>query len=277
MSELRWIPLPSGEYKMGSGLPGQAYTLLVCYDGAALEAWSNDPDNQYDDGSPRHVEEIGIGDYRLCQRTTTPQPTPMPVPDWSQAPAWAQWWARDCNGKAHWFEREPSWIELDGEWGLPVKWNVMVDDSFDGHTTLQQRTTTPRPTPAQGDGAPDDVLHWLDVVTTAILERQEQYSPTVGIAASALVDWMLEQRTTTPQPMPTPDWSKAPEWAMWWALEPDGNINWHKNEPQVVFFYWFSEGRMQRVVGGFIAIPIGIDWRTLKQQRPPAPRAAHVP
>lgn len=48
--------------------------------------------------------------------------------------------------------------------------------------------------PATADGVPEDVLHWLDVVTTAILDRHEQYSPAIGIAASALVDWMLEQR-----------------------------------------------------------------------------------
>lgn len=51
---------------------------------------------------------------------------------------------------------------------------------------------------ATADGVPEDVLHWLVVVTTAILDRHEQYSPAIGIAASALVDWMLEQRRAAP-------------------------------------------------------------------------------
>lgn len=83
--QVDWTPLPDGEYEMPSSIPNRSYTLLVCYDGAELEAWSNDPDNQYDDGSPRHVEEIGIGDMRLCRRTPTPQPMPSDAQE-------------DCNG-----------------------------------------------------------------------------------------------------------------------------------------------------------------------------------
>ena len=42
--------------------------------------------------------------------------------------------------------------------------------------------------------ADENVLHWVDVVTTAVLDRQDEWRPEVGIAASALVDWMLEQQ-----------------------------------------------------------------------------------
>lgn len=68
--------------------------------------------------------------------------------------------------------------------------------------------------------------------------------------------------------MPPIDWSKAPEWAQWGAIEPDGNVSWHETEPQVVLFYWFGDGRNERAIGVFIDIPLGVDWRLLKFQRP---------
>lgn len=68
---------------------------------------------------------------------------------------------------------------------------------------------------------------------------------------------------------PVPDWSKAPEWAQWWAIDPDCNVTWHKKEPEVIFWYWFSEGG-ETDVGNFVDIPLGIDWRTLKEKRPDA-------
>jgi len=35
-------------------------------------------------------------------------------PDWSKAPAWANWWAVDINGSAFWYAKEPV-PELDDE------------------------------------------------------------------------------------------------------------------------------------------------------------------
>lgn len=60
----------------------------------------------------------------------------------------------------------------------------------------QQLATLRAATPVGGgEGVSDEnVLHWVDVVTTAVLDRQDEWRSEVGIAASALVDWMLEQR-----------------------------------------------------------------------------------
>lgn len=60
-----WEPVSDGEYAM-QGFSG-TYTLAVSHDGKELEAWSNAVDNQYKDGTPRDIEEIGIGEYRLCR------------------------------------------------------------------------------------------------------------------------------------------------------------------------------------------------------------------
>lgn len=68
--------------------------------------------------------------------------------------------------------------------------------------------------------------------------------------------------------LPQPDWADVPEWAQWGAIEPDGNVSWHETEPQVVLFYWFGDGRNERAIGVFVDIPLGIDWRLLKFQRP---------
>lgn len=78
MTRQEWKPLADGKYQMPGFLPGYTYTLNVTGDGADLEAWSNDPANKLNDGSPLRVEEIGIGDYRLCQLVEVPEPTSVP-------------------------------------------------------------------------------------------------------------------------------------------------------------------------------------------------------
>lgn len=61
-----FVPLPDGEYTM-QGWGDHTYTLFVSCDGAELEAWGDDDENKYKDGSPKRVEEIGVGEYRLCR------------------------------------------------------------------------------------------------------------------------------------------------------------------------------------------------------------------
>lgn len=43
----------------------------------------------------------------------------QPEPDWSQAPAWAQWWAVDGSGKAFWYETEPKCSNKWPGWFAP--------------------------------------------------------------------------------------------------------------------------------------------------------------
>lgn len=70
---------------------------------------------------------------------------------------------------------------------------------------------------------------------------------------------------------PKPDWSQAPEWANWWAVDGNG-ATWYEYEPiadrlgdWTVGNDWDDMGQWDSA--GDIEIPIGIDWRTLKEQR----------
>lgn len=62
-------------------------------------------------------------------------------PDWSKAPEWAQYWAQNANGAAHWWSDTPS--EGDRTW-TGYK-NVAPDVSFcpDWHDSLQERPVDP--------------------------------------------------------------------------------------------------------------------------------------
>jgi hypothetical protein len=65
---------------------------------------------------------------------------------------------------------------------------------------------------------------------------------------------------------PMPDWSQAPDWAMWWSVDAYSEVSWHEMEPKLDGTTWWAERRYQR--DGRIIIPLGIDWRTTLQQRP---------
>lgn len=56
-----WEPVPDGEYQLPTG-----HVLNVCFRGEELEQWHLA--NLYKDGSPKDVEEITLGEYRLFHR-----------------------------------------------------------------------------------------------------------------------------------------------------------------------------------------------------------------
>ena len=71
------------------------------------------------------------------------------------------------------------------------------------------------------------------------------------------------------------DWSIAPTWAQWWAVDPDGICHWFNNEPILTEFvshrneiapHWSHYGSKQSTYDA-INIPLGIDWRLLKEMR----------
>lgn len=67
-----------------------------------------------------------------------------------------------------------------------------------------------------------------------------------------------------------PDWSQAPDVAQWYAICADGEGHWYVEQPKV------DERRGKWISvwphssGGTVDIPLGIDWRTCKWQRPEA-------
>jgi hypothetical protein len=81
------------------------------------------------------------------------------------------------------------------------------------------------------------------------------------------------QRQPAPQ-MPAPDWSTAPEWAQWWAVDADGQALWFAEQPAVNGSEWFPGDEAYEssdgwdVDGGITDIPLGVDWRQTLQRRP---------
>ena len=62
-----------------------------------------------------------------------------------------------------------------------------------------------------------------------------------------------------------PDWSQAPEDAQWYTIDAENQRCWHINEPALFDWAWDSNGMDW---AGFTDVPLGVDWRLCKWQRP---------
>ena len=94
---------------------------------------------------------------------------------------------------------------------------------------------------------------------------------------------MKRRRTEQPAPQGAmPSWDDAPEWAMWWAADAVGWAQWYMVEPYCddgEGACWcpqsiegdLSKGIDSPEVDRRVIVPIGVDWRTLKRQRPTSP------
>ena len=71
-----------------------------------------------------------------------------------------------------------------------------------------------------------------------------------------------------------PDWSQAPDWAKWATMFADGKVIFWELEPKCIFLsYEWGWKEKDRKIGLTISrmsskVPIGIDWRLCKWQRP---------
>lgn len=88
---------------------------------------------------------------------------------------------------------------------------------------------------------------------------------------AAALSWITQHAAQPPSVQPV-DWSNAPEWAGWWAMDETGFCQWHELEPQPTgqyatgAGYWLSWGYTT-------SAPCpdddsGIDWRATLQRRP---------
>lgn len=62
-----------------------------------------------------------------------------------------------------------------------------------------------------------------------------------------------------------PDWSQAPEDAQWYTIDAENQRYRHIDEPSLFDATWDSNGMDW---AGFTDVPLGLDWRLLKWQRP---------
>lgn len=49
-------------------------------------------------------------------------------------------------------------------------------------------------------------------------------------------------------PMFNPDWSMAPDWAQWWAVDADGDEYWYADKPDLDNVLWIANGICEYIV-----------------------------
>lgn len=117
----------------------------------------------------------------------------------------------------------------------------------------------------------------LETILKALTHMNEDYrqlyiwlGPVEHEKMIARVDAALSAVRAMQAGAPVPDWTSAPAWAMWWAVDADGSAMWYKPEPQLYKLGWTVNGWYGKdyLEANLVSIPLGIDYRALKQQRP---------
>jgi len=73
---------------------------------------------------------------------------------------------------------------------------------------------------------------------------------------------------------PEPDWSEAPEWAEWWAVDAWGCANWFQQKPccAVEDIEWREpddwDDEWPQLPARNVDLPLGADWRLTVRRRP---------
>ena len=120
---------------------------------------------------------------------------------------------------------------------------------------------------------PDGVREWIIEAASGPASIYEHYGVrTVNESrARAVLDWIASQTEESQPVAPQPDWSTAPEWAMWWAVDPDMVGYWFGTEPLAGYGEWNSyDDQNSKVKAGYYSMPLGIDWRQTLRKRPEA-------
>ena len=73
-----------------------------------------------------------------------------------------------------------------------------------------------------------------------------------------------------------PDWTQAPEWATWYAIDANGAGTWYRDEPFICNASRYTSASYWDAVSDYAMtekapkLPLGIDWRLCIWQRPEA-------
>ena len=124
----------------------------------------------------------------------------------------------------------------------------------DGHADDTIRSSSPqlsdarqppcegRPTRRQDDLFDELATATNSVVELGILRGTEIHEPDLVPRAEATA--VLREATDTmdqllkPKEWPGPDWSQAPEWAMWWAMDKTSLAHWYRIAPDQLDWMW---------------------------------------
>lgn len=127
--------------------------------------------------------------------------------------------------------------------------------------------------PVSGDFlCPGNILLTADEKGIVIKRGSKALATTEWPGDNIRVCELVEEEDT-----PRPDWSSAPDWSTWWTVDPNGYECWYQEEPilslTISYSGWIPQtlhgvqlGNM--LWGADIDIPLGIDWRLLKEKRP---------
>jgi hypothetical protein len=72
------------------------------------------------------------------------------------------------------------------------------------------------------------------------------------------------ERQLTEAKQPQPDWSLAPEWANFWAVDENGAQFWYATKPIVGSDQWLSSGQLKQVTHW----PTVDSWQYTLRERP---------
>ena len=127
------------------------------------------------------------------------------------------------------------------------------------------------------DGIYRDAINATGVVVKDdMLRTFNDFDEGVEVALSNNARLCIWQAQRTPAPaLPGPSWEDAPDEVSWWTVDADGDIFYSVDEPQPDKWrcMWDRDDEsdmLWRPKPNNIEIPIGVDWRTLKRQRPAA-------
>jgi hypothetical protein len=189
-----------------------------------------------------------------------------------------------------------------------LKENGLKDNSMNGAQAAQAMLDlravyeAVRAAPAQAQGDESDLGRESLKREQAMMAKQTSRETTIaddplryggGGMSHVVSGTTTNAAPTTPQAQSAwePDWSTAPEWAMWWAVNSGGVARFYEYEPvrYDADGFWDAPpnpARPARTMGNvidddLIDLPLGTDWRTLKQRRvslsAPAPAATIAP
>jgi len=104
-----------------------------------------------------------------------------------------------------------------------------------------------------------------------LIKLSYNYGSAIEEDAGQHVQAWLDSQPEQPA-MPMPDWSTAPEWAQWWAVDADGTIGWYRDAPIAHDETLMWTNSVHRIVGwvsaGRCTLSGDTNWRTTLQRRP---------
>lgn len=120
----------------------------------------------------------------------------------------------------------------------------------------------------------------MDTITEALNRWRTEMLPHGELLARQVADIDTALAELTAQSVHA-DWTQAPEWANWWAVDALGKAYWYEDKPFYEDAEWYtadSNGEWMHLkftlADDAYHLPLGCDWRCTLQARPAAEAGA---